>query len=227
MQNNAGFFPANSENMECFGKMMLEDAKEVDVLGSWLRNEFYINGYLSKNVIKVDRDNINPFFAKKTWTRYLKGKKVLVIHPFAKSIQKQYLKRDKLFSNPDILPEFELKTIQAVQSIGGTCSDFNDWFEALNWMKSEMDKTDYDVCLIGCGAYGFPLAAHAKRCGKKAIHLGGSLQLYFGIKGKRWEGKGYKDGPNDYSKLFNKFWIRPSAEETPTISKNIENNCYW
>ena len=227
MQNNAGFYPANAENMQCFGELMINDSKYVDVLGSWQKNEFYLNRYLPKNIVKVDRDNINPFFSKRPWTKYLKGKKVLVIHPFAKSIEKQYLRRDKLFSNPDILPEFELKTIQAVQSIGGICSEFYDWFEALSWMKSEMDKTDYEVCLIGCGAYGFPLAAYAKRCGKQAIHLGGSLQLYFGIKGKRWEGKGYKDGPNDYSKLFNKYWIRPSAEETPAVSKNIENNCYW
>ena len=27
---------------------------------------------------------------------------------------------------------------------------------------------------LGCGAYGFPLAAHVKRMGKKAIHMGGS-----------------------------------------------------
>lgn len=49
-------------------------------------------------------------------------------------------------------------------------------------MKDEIDKQDYDIALIGCGAYGFPLAAHIKRSGKKAIHLGGALQLLFGIK---------------------------------------------
>ena len=45
-----------------------------------------------------------------------------------------------------------------------------------------MNKTDYDICLIDCGAYKFPLAAHAKRQGKKAIHLDGSLQLLSKIK---------------------------------------------
>lgn len=49
-------------------------------------------------------------------------------------------------------------------------------------MKDEIDKRDYDIALIGCGAYGFPLAAHIKRSGKKAVHLGGALQLLFGIK---------------------------------------------
>ena len=68
---------------------------------------------------------------------------------------------------------------------GGQCSQFNTWFDALDYMKSEIDKYDYDVCLIGCGAYGFPLATHVKHNGKQAIHLGGTLQLLFGIKGNR------------------------------------------
>ena len=53
-------------------------------------------------------------------------------------------------------------------------------------MENEIDKHDYEVCLIGCGAYGLPLAAHVKKQGKKAIHIGGALQLLFGIMGKRW-----------------------------------------
>ena len=54
-------------------------------------------------------------------------------------------------------------------------------------MKAQIDKEDFDICLIGAGAYGFPLAAYVKRKGKKAVHLGGALQLLFGIKGSRWE----------------------------------------
>ena len=45
----------------------------------------------------------------------------------------------------------------------------------------------FDVAIIGCGAYGMPLAAMLKQAGKQAIHLGGATQLLFGIKGKRWE----------------------------------------
>ena len=33
-------------------------------------------------------------------------------------------------------------------------------------MKMQMDEEDYDIALIGCGAYGMSLAAHAKRKGK-------------------------------------------------------------
>lgn len=57
---------------------------------------------------------------------------------------------------------------------------FSDWFEALEHMYSEAMKEDFDVAIIGCGAYGFPLAAKIKKAGKIGIHLGGAAQLLFG-----------------------------------------------
>lgn len=228
MQNNAGFFPATSDNMQRFGELMLEDAKEVDILCSWQKGEYYLNGYIPQRVIRVNREKSNPFFAATPWTKALAGRKVLVVHPFAKTIMEQYARRELLFANKNILPEFgSLQVIKAVQSLGGKADVFNDWFEALDWMKAEIDKCDYDVCLIGCGAYGFPLAAHVKRQGHQAVHIGGVLQLYFGIKGKRWEGKGYVGTDHDYSTLFNQYWVRPSLDETPKNSTDVESGCYW
>lgn len=226
MQNNAGFFPATPENMQRFGEMMIEDAKEVDLLGSWLKQEYFLQNYFSSSLSKVIREACNPFFAQKPWSRYLEGKNILVIHPFEESIRAQYQKRELLFENTDILPQFNLKTIKAVQSLGGDNNNFKDWFEALDWMKAEMNKTEYDICLIGCGAYGFPLAAHAKRQGKKAIHLGGSLQLLFGIKGARWENPNYNPKYN-YAALMNQYWIKPNNNEKPNNAGNVENACYW
>ena len=225
MQNNAGFFPATPENLQEFGKMMINDIKYVDLLGSWLFQESLFKKELSKAVF-IDLELLNPFWGQKPWSRILHGKKVLVIHPFAETIKSQYAKRDKLFKDKDILPVFELYTLKAVQSLGGEVNQFTNWFDALNWMKHEMDKVDYDICLIGCGAYGFPLAAHAKRMGKKAVHLGGSLQLLFGIRGKRWESPNYNDKYN-YSVLMNDFWVKPNATETPQNVLKIEDGCYW
>ena len=221
----AGLFPCNKETIKNFSTIMLEDTKLLDVLGSWRSKENQISQYFPTNMIKVDREKLNPFFADVPWTLALRGKQVLVIHPFAESIKKQYEQKDKLF-NRKILPSFKLYVLKAVQSVSGT-NNFKDWFDALEYMKKEMDKINYEIVLIGCGAYGFPLAAHAKRMGKKAIHIGGSLQLFFGIKGKRWESEGYKNSQNDYSTLFNDHWIRPSAEETPRTAKDVENSCYW
>ena len=84
---------------------------------------------------------LEPYWAIEPWTRALEGKKVLVIHPFASLIESQYAeKRELLFQDKRVLPSFELKTLQAVQSIGGE-SEFKDWFEALDWMKTRMDAT--------------------------------------------------------------------------------------
>lgn len=232
MKTNAGFFSNNKENIKEFCELMLTDIKELDLLGSWLDvEENYIKDYIEK-IPKISLLFLEPYWSKKPWTRVLKGKKVLVVHPFADLIAKQYKNnRAKLFKNPNVLPEFELHTIKAVQSIGGDANYFNDWFEALKWMEDEMDKTDYDIVLIGCGAYGFPLAAHAKRMGKKAVHLGGALQLLFGIKGRRWEDPEYGavrlKRINAYQELFNEYWIRPDEQHTPDAAKNVESGCYW
>lgn len=221
MQTNAGFFPGNINKIEQFCELMLSDMKEVDILGSWLEKEALFGSYM-KSPKRVVLEDIEPFFAPNPWTRALEGKKVLVVHPFAETIQNQYKKRNVLFDN-NFLPDFDLKTIKAVQSIAGSKTKFNDWFEALNYMKAQINKTDYDICIIGAGAYGFPLAAHVKRMGKKAIHLGGVTQLLFGIVGKRWEN--FIVWP--YMNLFNEHWVRPGETEKPQNAKVVEGACYW
>ncbi|WP_345985248.1 hypothetical protein WCX49_11640 [Sulfurimonas sp. HSL-1656] len=226
MNTNAGFFPPEIEKVERFCQLMLNDMLEVDILGSWLADEKKIENHMG-SVTKVYLLLLDPYWVKEPWTRALEGKNILVVHPFKNTIESQYEKREFLFQNKGILPKFKsLTVIKAVQSLGGENTEFRDWFEALDFMKAEIDKVDYDICLIGAGAYGFPLAAHVKRQGKKAVHLGGSLQLLFGIKGKRWEDPTYNPTYN-YSSLMNEYWVRPSEEETPTKSSNIESGCYW
>ncbi len=224
MQLWSGFFPAHVDKIEMFCQLMLRDIPEVDVLGSWLPSEYLFDEKLI-NCKKIHFELLNPYFSETPWTKALAGKKVLVVHPFASTIERQYQKRKLLFK-ADLLPSFELATVKAVQSIAGTTTGFFDWFDALNYMKSEIDKHDYDICLIGCGAYGFPLAAHVKRMGKKAVHLGGSLQLLFGIRGKRWESENYNSQYN-YARLMNEYWVKPGSEEVPEGANKVEDGCYW
>ena len=219
----AGFFPPTEEKLEQFCKLMLADMKHLDIMGAWVAKELFFQDEL-KNVKKVQLLTLDPFWAKNPWTSALEYKKVLVVHPFAETIENQYKKRELLFKN-NLLPEFELKTIKAVQSGANTKTPFSDWFEALDYMKSEIDKIDYDICLIGAGAYGFPLAAHVKRSGKKGFHIGGSLQLLFGIKGKRWESN--YSAELDYGGLVNQHWVRPLNEEKPANANQMEGGCYW
>ena len=210
---------------------MVEDSKQVDILGSWLPDEETMIAGFKLDLTKVTLLSLEPYWSKNPWSRILEGKNVLVVHPFASLIERQYeKKREALFNDKRVLPKFELKTIKAVQSIGGDCQ-FENWFEALDSMKAQMDATDYDIVLLGCGAYGFPLAAHAKRMGKRAVHLGGALQLLFGIRGKRWDNPDYGiqefGKQSTYKTLFNSSWVYPSPGFAPKNAAQVEGGCYW
>ncbi len=222
LDNLSGFFPAEYSYVKRFAKSMIESMQSVDLLGSWANGEGYFENELSSSEICSLRD-IEPYYHRDPWTQYLKGKKVLVIHPFASSIQNQYeMHRKALFEDPLVLPEFQLSTLKAIQSIAGNRPEgHKDWFSALNWMFSSALSVDADIVILGCGAYGFPLAAMLKTAGKQVIHLGGCTQILFGIKGGRW------DTNPVVSNFYNDYWIRPSREERPASAETVENSCYW
>lgn len=231
MKNNAGFFPNTDENLCKFSELILNDLQDIDILISWQPDEYRFISYMKKNIPRIHYVTIDSFMCEEPWTYYLKGKKVLVVHPFAQEIEDQYRNnRTKLFKNPKVLPEFKLITYPSVQSIGGN-SLYKSWFDALKKMENDISTIDFDICLLGCGAYGMPLAAYIKRMGKTAIHIGGSLQLLFGIRGARWEdslyGIGIHHEQGAYCKHFNEHWIRPYKQSMVKNSKQVDNGCYW
>lgn len=216
----SGFFPINEESIRRFSELYLNEMHKIDLLGSWLKSEKLLLGSHLPNQVLLE--DLEPFFTNTPWTKALAGKNVLVVHPFDSTIQSQYKFREKLFDN-DLLPEFNLITYKSVQTLADSNTQFETWFDALDFMKSDIRQIDFDICIIGCGAYGLPLAAFVKDLGKKAIHLGGVTQLLFGIIGKRWES--YVRFP--YFNLFNEFWTRPIPGEVPAGHNKIEDGCYW
>jgi hypothetical protein len=225
MSNPAGFFPVDDVSLDSFAELYLEQLPQVDIMGVWFNQyEDVICNTCCGNAELVDFDCLEPFRFRNPWSSRLAGRKVLVVHPFVESIKKQYEEnRHLLFSSPDVLPDFELITLKTVQSIAGAPVDFATWFDAYRHMCDEIARVDFDICIIGAGAYGLPLASFAKQLGKQAIHLGGVTQILFGIKGKRWE-REYADST---AKLFNEHWVRPLPTETPTNKDKIEKGCYW
>lgn len=218
----SGFFPASREAMERFSALMYDDMRQLDILGSWRPEEYLLRGHLTK-VTKVPLPALEPYLSPHPWSETLEGRRVLVVHPFSRTIENQYHNhRPRLFADSRVLPKFaSLAVIQAVQTIAGNKSPYADWFQALESMKAAMDAVDYDVAIIGCGAYGFPLAAHAKRRGKGAVHLGGATQILFGIRGNRW------DADPQISRFYNEWWVRPAPEERVAGADRVENACYW
>jgi hypothetical protein len=222
MTVNAGFFPASDAMLARFSEQMFKDMRELDVLGSWRVEERVLQSHLA-GVDRVELNCLEPYHAAQPWSVVLAGRKVLVVHPFDRTIEHQYHHhREHLFANPDVLPLFRsLQTVKAVQTIAGNPSPHADWFEALDAMKQAIDALDYEVAILGCGAYGFPLAAHIKRQGRQAVHLGGATQILFGIRGRRW------DRYPVINRLVNEHWVRPSPDDVPVGVDRVEGGCYW
>jgi len=225
--SSSGFFPNEDRYLLKFGRVMQEAASQVDLLVVW-NNPIPMEDYVAEQWLKraylMKRSGLEPYPVCYTrpWTKALEGRKVLVVHPFVDSIRKQYEKnRDKLFANKDILPEFELHTIRAVQTVANTKCEFKDWFEALESMVEQASRIDYDIAIIGAGAYGFPLAARLKQQGKQAIHLAGSTQILFGIKGRRW------DNIPELAKHYNEHWVYPLEHEKPEKAEAAGVRDYW
>ena len=220
IKNNAGFFPATDEMITHYARYLETHLVETDALGvSGVHMENYFFKYLTPNATPIQNWALDPLLGG--WSHLLAGKRVLVISPFAEQIEAQYAKRHLLFvQDPDILPEFELMTITAVLTNAEANDDrFQTWFDALDYLKLEILKKDFDVALIGAGAYGTPLALYVKSLGKIGIQSGGATQLLFGIMGKRWENRQY------VAQHVNHHWVRPAKK--PKGYTNIEKGCYW
>jgi hypothetical protein len=197
-----------------------EVSKQIDVLTVWN----YSFNYSAKKRLMREMPNVkhlvdlnfleDPF--KHNWTQALEGKRVLVINPFAKSIEMQCEKRELI----GILPR--VKEISIMKPVVSYCEPGQeyDWFGSLEEMKADVESRDFDVALIGCSLYGLPLAAHIKQLGKQAIVMGGVVQLYFGVKGRRWV-----ENPM-YKGRFNEHWIFPLEEDIHPKMREIENGCY-
>ena len=222
MRIGAGFFPATSHFLDDFCREYLDAVSEIDVLGIWYNGfEDVLANRACPGASLALLRALEPYFHPEPWSCALAGKTVLVIHPFTDSIRENYERnRARLFDNSSVLPLFDLRLMKAVQSIAGQPTEFATWFDALEHMREEMDTQRFDVCIVGAGAYGLSLAAHAKRTGKVAIHLGGATQMLFGIRGRRWD-------TDEASRFYNPWWVRPTAAETPSNARLVEGGCYW
>ena len=219
---NAGIFPIDTLSLR-FAADRLQDALgQVDLLAEW------DSPYQARLISECDHSfkrcalsALEPWWHPQPWSSALAGRKVLVVHPFAVSICLQYRHRLTLFEDPEVLPDFELQTLVPPQTLGGATGGYVSWTAALDDLVHRVTALRFDVALVGCGAYGLPLAASIKAMGRPAIHMGGALQLLFGIRGRRW------DRIPSFVSLMNQAWVRPLPEEIPLGAAQVDGGCYW
>lgn len=223
MWNTPGIFPQSLGEFSKFRAEYVQAMAQVDILGLMkCPYEKEVIQHHCPEALLCELQDLEPYYHPIPWSKYLRGLRVLVVHPFHETIMSQYKNvREKIFADPAVLPEFDLQTIYPPQTMCGNTEGFSSWSDALNHLKEQIGQREFDVALIGCGSYGLPSGAFVKGMGKVAIHLGGATQLLFGIRGGRW------DAMPAFRLLMNDHWCRPDLKERPTDWQKAEGGCYW
>lgn len=230
IKNDAGICWNDMSELDDYAKFIIENIDLANIITYW-RNyppKIVFNRFYKKGVFHINVEDLYPypFWHKRnlpSWQMLLKGKKVLIVTSFSETVNKQYKNRSNIWKDADIiLPEFDMVTFQSICTNGGKSDErFSSWKESVLYMRNEILKKDFDIALISCGGYGMPLALELKKEGKNVIQWGGCYQLWFGIKGARWE---TESCIKDY---FNEYWTYPSMAETPPNASRVNNSCYW
>jgi hypothetical protein len=223
LYRNAGVYPADAEVFSRFCRVYLESIRAIDALAVWYRfGERRIQSRYAPQAKLIAQTAIEPFYHSRPWSRMLAGKRVLVLTPFAETVRMQGGRLKEIWrARPDVMPDMELDTLRVPLSAALVEPVHVDWFGALDALTQAMASRNFDVMIVGAGAWSLPLVARAKQMGKWAIHLGGSTQILFGIKGRRWDSNPLMVEVN------NDAWVRPSEAERPKTFQAVEQGCYW
>lgn len=217
-------FPTTAKTLDTFSKLYLTCLPTIDAFAIWYNygEQIFHQSYFSEALL-FPIESLEPFRFNRPWSRALEGKKVLVVLPFEDSVKKQYQSKHLLFANKKVLPDFELIVYRPFNSYTDEPAEGCDWFWYLEMMKQQIAFLEFDIALVAAGPFGLPLAVSIKNMGKKAVHVGGALQLLFGIKGSRWEER------PEFAAFMNEYWIKPSGDEVPAqkVKTTIDNSSYW
>lgn len=232
MKNNAGIYLKSFEDVKEYSKMYLKSFENADIYTAWEpygdvyryiaeSHDFITQTYCKPHIWAFTFD-IFHYIHLQPWTTGLRGKRILIISSFVKSIKEKIPIREKIYG-VELFPECEFVFLKPPQTNGTNPSrvfkeELNDFIRQI-----EEIKDTFDVALVSCGGYGNLVCNAIYEMGRSSIYVGGVLQMYFGIYGQRWL-RERKDIMNLY---MNEYWSRPKEHEKPENYKSIEGNCYW
>ncbi len=217
----------SDEEWKKYEETVRQNLSETDAIFAFRSYKYkYLRDIYISGAPMFTADALCPIGREDAWTFELKGKKVLVVSAFDEYIQKQFARIDKVFPVGNPWPDMELLTVKSVWFASYESRDqrFDSYFDALQYLYDECMKQDFDVALLCCSWFGLDLAPMLKRAGKKAIQMGGDMQMMFGIRGKRWDNNSF------FSPYFNDYWIRPGPKDmgvSGEVVQRMDGGCYW
>lgn len=239
LENNAGIRVASQASLQQYVDRLLAAYDHCTAIAEWEQQGqvFAITGKgqqliarRTPSIPKFPARALEPYYAflepadTWSWMPALKGKRILVIHPFQATIQAQLPHLPTLFEgHPEWLEGCTIQVIKPPVTLAGNHEN-KDWQDHYQAFIADLQTSvqEFDVALVAAGGYGMLIADEIyTRMNKSVIYVGGALQLFFGIIGKRWF-----DQP-DVMKLVTDDWVRPAASDKPPQAVRVEKGCYW
>jgi hypothetical protein len=233
LETNAGIYTKNEESVQTYVQQLMEAYEHCTVIAEWERTSkvFSFTGMgqelvssRTKHVPNINAIALEPYYVADphSWMTSLRGKRILIVHPFVETMKRQVAHLDKLFPGREWFRNCMFQFIAPPFTLAGNHQG-RDWQEHLRNFYTKLDQCEeFDVALVAGGGYGMIISdyVYTKR-NKSVLYIGGALQLFFGIIGKRWfDNKAILSLVNDY-------WVRPSQADRPPHFTKVEKGCYW
>jgi hypothetical protein len=228
----AGLFPPDPAFYRRFTELYAERVRRLDCVGMnttlW-RTSLDIVGFHGiegelMSYLDQEPDRSTPSDESRCWLPHLRGRRVLLVSPFARELAERATRETFEAVWAEIAkPWFHPAHVDALEFPYGyspmTWDSFPTALNLLDDITIRIAQRDFDVAIIGAGALGIPIATFVKGMGRVGISLGGHIQPLFGVSGERWR---TDEGWQHY---LNEAWIDLPPEYRPDPGQTIEN--YW
>jgi hypothetical protein len=231
LENNAGIHIDGIPSLYGYVDALLTSYDHCTVIAMWetTGKVFAITGdgqqliaERTSQIPKIIAQSLEPYYVQHSWMPALRGKRILIIHPFAKTIQQQLPRLSSIFPDREWFPECMITCLAPPLTLAHNHQN-KDWKVHLDEFLLTLSKEKKaDMALVAAGGYGMLISDYLyTNMNISVMYIGGALQLFFGIIGKRWFTN------KDILALMNDDWIRPDPADKPNNFNKVEKGCYW
>jgi hypothetical protein len=229
LENHSGIYITSKESIETYVYNLLKaysnctymidrnDSFNSRSQGNSNVAELSVRMIATPHIPKITKEQFEPYLP---WC--IKGKKILVIHPFIQTFKDQLSRMNLIFPSNTWFKDctFEF-LVPPVTLAGNHCN--KDWQTHYHdFLKTLNNHKDFDIALVAAGGYSMLIANHIyKVMGKSVMHVGAPLQLYFGVGGRRW----FND--RHVMQMVTEHWTRPQKEDRPANFMRVDDGCYY
>jgi hypothetical protein len=234
LEQNAGMYTKNDASVHEYVAQLVKTYDHCTVIAEWEKtgSVFAFHGMgqelitkRTPHIPKISALALEPYYCQDSWMSSLRGKRILIIHPFVDTIQKQIKKLALLFPGRSWFEDCEITCLSPPLTLAGNHQG-KDWQEHYTTFVREVEQVvkakSFDLALVAAGGYGMLVSDFLfTELHLSVMYVGGALQLFFGIIGKRWFDN------KRILELVNDEWVRPGKVDKPTNCTRVEKGCYW